>query len=127
MAPFAADDQPMIPAPSDPGTRKQRAKAWWVGRDASETRKEVICPGHQHRVGLVNVRDEDGVEHLGFRFHHIVTEMGWKIPCRVSLKFACQVEIPNRPDVVCPHVVAERRAVKAWEAEAEQATEEAST
>lgn len=112
------DDLAMMPAPAHPGRRHEKTKHWWTGRDATQTRKEVQCPGHQHLVGLVSVTDEDGREHLGFRLHQIVTESGWRIPCGYSLKFACQVEIPGRPDVVCPHVVAELRAVKDWNEEA---------
>ncbi|MCW2754642.1 MAG: hypothetical protein JWQ32_2053 [Marmoricola sp.] len=112
------DDDAMFDAPTNPGTRRAKPKHWWTGRDATETRKTVLCPGHQHDAGLVTVQGEDGLVHLGFRLHQIVTAAGWRIPCGMSLKFACQVVIPNRLDVVCPHVIAERRAVASWNAEA---------
>lgn len=112
MNTYAETDQPMIRLPKDPGIRREKPKNWWTGRDASQTRKEVLCPGHQHHVGLVAVTDEHGREHLGFRLHSITTEGGWRIPCGTALKFACQVEIPNRPDVICPHVAADRRAAE---------------
>lgn len=114
---YADDDQPMIPIPRRPGKHRAKPRHWWTGRDATQTKKEVLCPGHQHHVGLVLVHGDDGRAHLGFRLHQIVTAGGWKIPCGVSLKFACQVEIPNRPDVVCPHVEDEHAAARSWATE----------
>lgn len=109
MSNYAETDTALIPTPADPGRPRQRPRYWWTGRDATQTKREVICPGHTHHVGLVLVTGPDGRQHLGFRLHQILTYAGWRIPCGLSLKFACEVEIPNRPDVVCPHVKDETR------------------
>lgn len=114
---YAEHDTALVPILSKPGTVREKPKNWWTGRDATQTVKEVICPGHQHRVGLITVTGEDGREHLGFRLHKIVTLGGLHIPCSTSLQYACQVEIPNRSDVVCPHVRDEHAAARSWAAE----------
>jgi hypothetical protein len=73
-------------------------KPWWV-QDATRTRFEVVCPGHTHRVGIIEYEG-----HLRYRLHRAWTYGGFPITCGNSLKPVCELPGPaGRPDVHCAH------------------------
>jgi hypothetical protein len=77
---------------------REAERPWWAGMDATKTRHDVICPGMQHRVGLIP--SPDG--HLVYRLHLIPT-YGGALWCPRSLRQVCDVPVPSRSDVMCPH------------------------